>query len=142
MYFLIGISLLLTFIAYLPALTADFVNWDDTDYVVKNAAIRSFSNFHDIVIKPVQGNYHPLTMLSLAFNYAMSGLKPGSYHFLNLLLHLINTVLVFKLASRLSAKNNLIAFTTALLFGIHPMHVESVAWIAERKDALSSRYFK
>lgn len=140
-FWLIGISLLLTFIAYLPVLKAGFVNWDDPDYALKNAAIQSFSNFNDIVIKPVQGNYHPLTMLSLALNYAMSGLQPGSYHFLNLLLHLVNTVLVFKLASRLSGKNKVIAFATALLFGIHPMHVESVAWISERKDVLYGFFF-
>jgi tetratricopeptide (TPR) repeat protein len=138
---LIGISLLLTFIVYLPALSAGFVNWDDPDYVINNLFIRSLSNIHEILTKPVQGNYHPLTMLSLAMNYSQSGLRAGSYHVINLLFHLLNTFLVYILVSRLSGKNNIIAFTASLLFGIHPMHVESVAWIAERKDVLYAFFF-
>src|SRR5947208_5501761 len=89
----IGACLLLTFIAYLPVLKAGFVNWDDDAYVVSNFTIRSFGNLKAIITEPVQGNYHPLTMLSLALNYAISGLQPFSYHFFNLILHLLNTVL-------------------------------------------------
>ena len=136
-----GFILLLTLLAYLPVLNAGFVNWDDPDYVLNNSFIRSFSGINDILTKPIQGNYHPLTMLSLALNYSVSGLNAGSYHVVNLVIHLLNTLLVFKLASRLSNQNNFIAFTTALLFGIHPMHVESVAWIAERKDVLYAFFF-
>jgi len=80
-------------------------------------------------------------MVSLAVNYAMSGLKPLSYHLLNLILHLLNTFLVYRLASRLSKNNNVISFATALLFGIHPLHVESVAWVSERKDVLYAFFF-
>lgn len=138
---LTALILLLTILAYLPVLKAGFVNWDDPDYVLNNSFIRSFSGINDLLTKPVQGNYHPLTMLSLAWNYSISGLNAGSYHVVNLVIHLLNTLLVFKLASRLSHQNNFIAFTTALLFGIHPMHVESVAWIAERKDVLYAFFF-
>jgi len=130
-----------TAIAFFPVLKAEFLNWDDNQYVFDNTLIRSFSNFSQLVTEPLQGNHHPLTMLSLALNYAISGYEPWSYHLLNLLLHLANTFLVYRLALKLSNQNNVIAFTTALLFGIHPMHVESVAWVAERKDVLYSLFF-
>src|SRR5258705_6768618 len=82
------IILLITFIAYLPALRAGFVNWDDPDYVNNNPLIKDWSNINLLVTKPVQGNYHPLTMLSLALNYAISGMDAWSYHLFNLLFHL------------------------------------------------------
>lgn len=138
---LIGIMLLLTLVAFLPVFKAGFVNWDDDDYVVKNMAIRSLSNMKELVTVPLQGNYHPLTMISLAMNYAASGLQPLGYHLVNLVLHLLNTFLVFRLAQRLSQNNQIISFTTALLFGIHPLHVESVAWVSERKDVLYAFFF-
>jgi tetratricopeptide (TPR) repeat protein len=136
----LGFILLLTFIAYLPALKAGFVNWDDDDYVVNNLLIRSFSNLKQMITMSVQGNYHPLTILSLAFNYSVSGQNPWSYHLLNLLFHLLNIYLVYHFASRLS-KSAIVATTTALLFALHPMHVESVAWVSERKDVLYTFFF-
>ena len=138
---MIAVTLLLVVVAYLPVLNAGFVNWDDDDYVVKNKVITSFSNMKELLTGSVQGNYHPLTMLSLALNYAISGLKPLSYHLLNLLLHLLNTYLVFRLVMRLSSNKSIIAFATALLFGLHPLHVESVAWVSERKDVLYAFFF-
>ena len=131
----------ITFLALLPVLKADFVNWDDNDYVLDNILIRDLSNLDKILFSPLQGNYHPLTVLSLAFNYAISGLEPWSYHLLNLLIHILNVFLVFKLIFKLTKGNNLIAFVTAILFGIHPMHVESVAWASERKDVLYAFFF-
>src|SRR5688572_4140712 len=116
----------ITFFSLLPVLKADFVNWDDNDYVLDNIWIRDFSNLDKILFAPLQGNYHPLTVLSLAFNYAISGLEPWSYHLVNLLLHVLNVFLVFSLIFKLTKGNQLIAFVTAILFGIHPMHVESV----------------
>lgn len=135
------IVLLVTFIAYLPALKAGFVNWDDPDYTNTQTLKNILSDFNLLLTKPIQGNYHPLTMLSLAVNYAISGMDAWSYHLFNLLFHLFNCFLVYRLAMLLSNKNAVIAFTTALLFGIHPMHVESVAWVAERKDVLYSLFF-
>ncbi|HYJ31658.1 MAG TPA: tetratricopeptide repeat protein [Candidatus Binatia bacterium] len=126
--------LALTFAVYLPSLDNGFTNWDDAKYVTENLTL-AHPSLHDIVVRPLEGNYHPLTVLSLALNYRLSGLHPASYHWLNLLLHLANTALVFlfirKLAGGLWAP-----VVTGLFFGIHPMHVESVAWIAERKDVL------
>ena len=135
------IILLVTFIAYIPSLKAGFVNWDDPDYVLNNHLIRNISNLEMIFTKPIQGNYHPLTVLSLAINYSISGLDAWSYHLFNLLFHLINCYLVFRLCMILSKNNLIIAFTTSLLFGIHPMHVESVAWVSERKDVLYGLFF-
>ena len=138
---LICISLVLTVAAYLPALKAGFVNWDDPDYVLNNPYLRSFSNIRELLTLPVHGNYHPLTMLSLAWNFGFSGVQAASYHWFNLIVHLLNTFLVFKLAFRLSEGNKITAFASSLLFGIHPMHVESVAWISERKDVLYGFFF-
>ena len=135
------IVLLFTFVAYIPALKAGFVNWDDPDYVSNNPIIKNISNLEMIFTTPIQGNYHPLTVISLILNYYISGFDAWSYHLLNILLHLINCFLVFRLALLLSRNNLIIAFTTSLLFGIHPMHVESVAWVSERKDVLYSLFF-
>jgi tetratricopeptide (TPR) repeat protein len=140
-YIAVFIILLFTFIAYLPALKAGFVNWDDPDYVNVQIYRQGFSNLKTLITTPVQGNYHPLTMISLALNYSISGMNAWSYHLVNLLLHLINCILVFRFALLLSNKNTLIAFVTAILFGIHPMHVESVAWVTERKDVLYGLFF-
>ncbi len=137
----ISIPLILTIIAYLPSFQSGFVTWDDPDYVINNQMIRSFSNLHALLFTPLQGNYHPLTMLSLALNYAISGQDAGSYHALNVLLHLMNVILVFFFVYRLTEKKIWIAFITALLFGIHPLHVESVAWVSERKDVLYTFFF-
>jgi len=140
-YWMIIICIVLTFIAFAPVFKAGFVNWDDPDYVTSNQNIKSLSNFYKIVTTPVQGNYHPLTMLSLALNYAISGKSATSYHVVNLLLHVLNVILVFFFVLKLSGKKHWIAFIAALLFGIHPLHVESVAWIAERKDVLYAFFF-
>jgi tetratricopeptide (TPR) repeat protein len=133
--------LIITFIAYLPALNAGFVNWDDGDYVGDNILVKEISRTGELLVTPVQGNHHPITMLSLSINYILSGENAWSYHLLNLLFHLANCFLVYRLSLLLSRNNVIIAFTTSLLFGIHPMHVESVAWISERKDVLYSLFF-
>ena len=138
----IPLILIITFIIYIPALTAGFVNWDDPDYVGENSyLIRDLSRFGELFTTPVQGNYHPLTMFSLALNFAISKDGEWSYHLFNLLFHLANCYLVYRLAFLLSKNNSLIALVTSLLFAIHPMHVESVAWISERKDVLYTLFF-
>jgi len=140
-YALAGI-LLLTCAIYVPSLTNELTNWDDDKYVTANAAIQSLS-LHDIAghfARFVQGNYHPLTMLSLSVDYALGGLNPVVYHATNLVLHLVSTALVFVLI-RVLVPELQVAAVCALLFGIHPMHVESVAWVAERKDVLYGLFF-
>jgi hypothetical protein len=135
------VCMMLACLAFIPVFKADFVNWDDMDYAYNNQAIQSLSNFKEIVTERVQGNYHPLTMLTLALNYAISGNDASLYHVVNLLLHLMNVLLVFIFIFQLSGKKPWTAFITALLFAIHPLHVESVAWVSERKDVLYSFFF-
>jgi tetratricopeptide (TPR) repeat protein len=140
-YRAVFIVLAVTFLAYIPALKAGFVNWDDPDYVNEQFFTRGLSDLKFLLTTPLQGNYHPLTMLSLALNFSVSGMHAWSYHLLNVVLHLANCFLVFRFAFLLSNKNTVVAFITAVLFGIHPMHVESVAWVTERKDVLYGLFF-
>lgn len=137
----IGLCVLLTLLAYWPAFDAGFVNWDDDDYVTKNLWFRNFDNFGKFFTVPVQGNLHPLTMISLAINYSMSGEDAWSYHLFNVLLHLANTAAAYWLSWQLSGKKFWVALVVGLLFGLHPMRVESVAWVSERKDVLYSFFF-
>jgi len=123
-----------------PMLNNTFTNWDDHLYVIKNALLLG-PDWKGIFSQPVVSNYHPLTILSLAFNYQISNLFPFSYYLLNLLLHLANTAFVFYFVWNISGKKIWAAVFTALIFGIHPMHVESVAWISERKDVLYTFFF-
>lgn len=133
--------IIITILAYIPVFNAGFVTFDDAEYVYDNYLLKDISHWGELLTANIQGNYHPLTMLTLAINYQISGLDAWSYHVLNLLLHLINCILVFRLVFLLSNKNIFISFTTAILFAIHPMHVESVAWVSERKDSLYGLFF-
>ncbi len=137
-YLLLGIALIVTFICFSNAIRNDFTNWDDVDYVTENSLIKSLS-WNSIktifTTRSVMGNYHPLAVLSLAVDYHFHNLEPNGFHLTSILIHLCNVALVFFFV-QLLVKKPLIAFITALLFGIHPMHVESVAWVAERKDLL------
>jgi protein O-mannosyl-transferase len=137
---MLPVLVIVTFIAFIPVLQADFVSLDDNEYVTQNPYLNA-AHLKELIITPLQGNYHPLTMLSLYFNHLISGNDAWSYHLLNLLLHIVNCVLVFRLALLLGRKNLVIAFTAAILFAIHPMRVESVAWISERKDVLYGVFF-
>ncbi len=144
----------------LSALGNDFVNWDDMFYVYDNPHIRSLDvpflkwAFLDFYIS----NWHPLTWVSHAVDYALWGLAPGGHHFTSVLFHGLNAGLLVVLAvqllnsaasrgrdqeeSSLSRDGILTAaMVTGLLFGIHPLHVESVAWISERKDVLCTFFF-
>ncbi len=125
----------LTFAVYWPSLQNGFTNWDDPGYVNKDPLL-SNPNFGAVLTTPVAANWHPLTIWSLVLNYRISGFDPASYHWLNLLLHLANTALVFAFVRGLAPGRLWTIVATSLFFGIHPMHVESVAWISERKDVL------
>ncbi|MCB0635050.1 MAG: tetratricopeptide repeat protein [Lewinella sp.] len=137
----LGLSLL-TLLVYWPSLQNGFVNWDDQLYVTENPLIWDLAgNFPRILTDPVAGNHHPLTVLSLALDYQLAGLDPFQYHLTNLLLHLLNTGLVFAFMYRLADRQALVAGVTALFFALHPMHVESVAWVSGRKDLLYTLFF-
>lgn len=135
--------LVLTTIVFFPTLNNSFTNWDDGLYVTQNPHIQGFyiDNIKAMFTQPIANNYHPLTMLSLTLNYVFGKLNPSAYHFTNLLLHLANTFLVFLFAYHLTDKRLWVGIVTALFFGIHPMHVESVAWVSERKDVLYTFFF-
>jgi protein O-mannosyl-transferase len=136
-----SICIILALIVFSPVFTADFVNWDDDYYVIKNTTIQSADNLGKIIKEPVLGNFHPVTMLSLSVDYWISNGKPQLFHTVNVFIHLVNIVLVFFFFYLISGQKIGIATVTALLFAIHPLHVESVAWISERKDVLYSAFF-
>ena len=128
-----------TTVIYIPSINNDFTNWDDQYYVYQNPDIQSFSS--KLLTENYGANWHPLTMYSLALNYQISEYDAWSYHLLNMVLHVLNTLLVFYFIFLLSKQRIEIAVIVSLIFGIHPMHVESVAWVAERKDVLYTFFF-
>ncbi|MCX7697715.1 MAG: tetratricopeptide repeat protein [Bacteroidales bacterium] len=133
----------LTFFAYIQTFQFEFIyNWDDAGYVLKNEYIKkiTWENIWLMLTKFYMSNYHPLTMLSYAIDYAVAGENPTWYHIINVLFHLINIILVFKLLYKITS-NNYVSLIIAFLFALHPMHVESVAWISERKDVLYTFFF-
>lgn len=139
---MVAAALILTEIAYWKVGHCDFVMWDDPAHIADNPDIRGLSlyNFYLFFTKEYVGMYHPLTTISFALEYHFFGLNPAPYHYTNLVFHLLNVVLVFAFIHRLAGHRG-IAFFVALFFGIHPMHVESVAWVTERKDVLYTFFY-
>jgi len=139
---LILLVLLITAITLSPCLNNDFTNWDDNKYVTENPDIKSLNqeNIKKIFASQYVAMYLPVTMLSYSLNYYFFDLNPRAYHTTDLIIHLLNCILVFYLFLLLS-ENTLSSFIIAILFGIHPLHVESVAWISERKDVLCCLFF-
>lgn len=129
----------LTLAVYRGALGHGFVDLDDAVYVTDNALVLG-RRFGDLLRAVVSNNYHPLTMLSLAWD-AGEPISARPFILTNLLLHTLATLLVFWLAARLSGGRLAVAAFTALLFGTHPVHVESVAWVSERKDVLHAVFY-
>jgi len=140
-YFSLAITVITIFILY-PCLKNGFVDWDDNEYVIENMDIRvlSIQNISKIFSTYYIGSYVPLTILSFAIDYQIGRLNPAIYHLTNLIFHLLNSLLVFW-AIYLLCKRGWISFLTAVLFAIHPLHVESVAWIPGRKDVLYGFFF-
>jgi len=141
-YYILGGILLVTFLLFYNTLTNNFVNLDDSGYIKDNPDIKSLSvkNIAAIFSSFYNANYHPFTTLSYAIEYNLFGLNAKPYHIINLLIHLLNVFMVFRLIKNVSGKTE-VAFVASLFFAIHPMHVESVAWISERKDLLYSFFF-
>jgi protein O-mannosyl-transferase len=138
-YIVLAIIVLISFFIYLPVFHNGLLTWDDDAYIKNNPLIYSF-NLKEIFSQNVMGNYHPFTILTFAIEYHFFGLSATGYHAVNLLLHLLNVILVCYVVFLLCDKA-LVALVAALLFGIHPMHVESVAWVAELKDLLYTFFF-
>lgn len=129
-------------LSFSPCLKADFVNWDDDHHVFDNPQVKttSVSNTVSIFQTAVNKTYIPLTTLSFNIEHFFFGLNPFVYHLNNLLLHILICLLIYRLFCRMGF-GSMTAFFAALLFGIHPMHVESVAWITERKDVLYTLFY-
>lgn len=138
---------ILVLFTFRKAFDNGFVDFDDFTYVVNNDLVRNpESSLGDIFKTPVSSNYHPLTILSMRLNSnecknCPNGISPVPFVRTNIAIHVFNTVLVLLLVFLLSNGNLAVAGLAAALFGIHPMHVESVAWISERKDVLFSFFF-
>lgn len=126
---------------YLPTRGFEFVNWDDGWYVLENPLIQSwsFQNLKGIATETVIRNYAPLTIFSFLIDYTLWGEWAGGYHLVNVALHALNAVLVFFLIKLLTGRVS-IAAATALLFAIHPIQVESVAWVSSRKGLISGAF--
>jgi hypothetical protein len=138
---------LLTIATHVRGLQGQFVEWDDTSHITQNVFIRTLTlkSIRAMFTEPVAKLYCPLTWLSFAVDYRIWGRDPFGYHFTNLLLHVVNTLLVLVLAYRLvrdRAQHAIpVALLTGALFGVHPLWVESVAWATERKDVLFGFFF-
>ncbi len=150
---------LAAFLFYLPVINNGLVNWDDSESIISNIHIRALSlqNLKWMLTTFYTGNWLPLTWLSLALDFRMGGLNPKIFHLTNSIFHSANTFLVFLVCWKIlrlaagktpdpeTAGNRTfetqVALLTALLFGLHPIHVESVAWATERKDVLYAPFY-
>jgi len=134
--------------AYFPVFHNGFVTWDTAGYVLQNERIKHFSweNLGWMFSSYHMSNWHPLTWLSHAIDYYFFGLNPVGHHAVNLIFHLANSLLVFSVAKKvLTLASHLgslwIPAVAGILFAVHPQHVESVAWVAERKDVLCAFFY-
>jgi Flp pilus assembly protein TadD len=144
-----------TFIAFLPALQADFVAWDDEPNFTANPYYRGlgWTQLRWMWSTTLMGHYIPISWMTLGLDYVIWGMNPKGYHLTNLLLHSTNAVLIYFLARKLLRASGafadkgdprtvaVAAAFAALLFAIHPLRVESVAWITERRDMLSTLFY-
>ncbi len=126
----------------MQVLNLDFTHWDDDLYVLQNPFIRSLSirNIAAFFSNTFLGNYAPLHLCTYALDFQIWGLDPKGYHLTNLVFHLFNTVGTFYLVSIITRNKNA-AWLTAMLFAIHPVNVETVAWISQRKTLIAQAFF-
>jgi tetratricopeptide (TPR) repeat protein len=133
----------LTVAVYARIWTLGFVDYDDPGYVTDNPHVLAGLRWSGVVwafTTNTEANWHPITWLSLMLDASIGGAAPGVYHTTNLALHIANTVLLFALLHRMTGCRWRSA-AVAVLFAVHPLHVESVAWVAERKDVLSTLFW-
>ena len=143
--FWVGLVLLNVFV-FAAVRHFELVNWDDSTYITENPTVLRGLNWSTAWWALTTGHspyWHPVTWLSHLLDVSLFGADPaayGAYHVTNLVLHIANTLLIFELLRRMTADVWRSAFVAAI-FGVHPLHVESVAWIAERKDVLSTCFW-
>src|ERR1041385_3406828 len=139
---ILGVFILLavlTLYAYGRVFTADFVNYDDQRYVTENEVVKQGLTWNGVgwaFSTGRMGSWHPLSWLSHMTDVQLFGLNAGRHHAVNVALHLANSFLLFLLFYKTTGAIGRSAFVAAV-FALHPLHVESVAWVAERKDVLS-----
>ncbi|MES2703337.1 MAG: tetratricopeptide repeat protein [Bacteroidota bacterium] len=138
---LAGIALV-TWLFLGACLDNQLTNWDDPGYIRDNPLIKDLSGegLNNIFSTSVMGNYHPLTILTYAIDYSYARLDPMLYHRTSLLFHIATTLLVYWLVLLL-LRRPVAAIVASLLFGLHPMHMESVAWLAGRKDVVYGAFY-
>src|SRR5947208_13669930 len=140
------LSLLLglaTLAVFCPVAWHDFVNYDDSDYVTANAYVQDGLSWETVRWAFTTGhasNWHPLTWLSHALDCQLFRERAGAHHLVSVVFHAANTLLLFLVLGRMTGALWRSALVAAL-FGLHPLHVESVAWVSERKDVLSGLFF-
>jgi protein O-mannosyl-transferase len=141
---LLGLLLFLAVLGvFLRTLGNDFVQYDDPDYVVENGHVQSgltWATFGWSFRSTAAFNWHPVTWLSHALDCQLFSMKPWGHHLTSVLLHALNSLLLFLVFERMT-RAFWRSLAVAALFGLHPLHVESVAWVAERKDVLSAFFF-
>ena len=129
-------------IVYFDVIHCQFISLDDKSYVYDNPQVKAGLTWAGIkwaFSTTFMGHWHPLTWLSLMLDQQLFGLKPGGYHLVNLIIHIINTILLFWILRYATGAVWPSALVGAL-FAIHPLHVETVAWVADRKDLLSAMF--
>lgn len=131
----------LVFLTYWPVASYQFVNWDDPWYVINNPYLQSWSpsNLHAIATDVIIRNYSPLTIYTYLVEYTLFGTDPAGYHVINVLLHALNAGLVFMLVSQLTG-SRMVGWGTAALFAVHPVQIESVAWVSSMKGLLCGAF--
>ena len=143
MWVLAGVLVLATIAVYYPVGSHPFANYDDDAYVTKNSAIQSGLNAETVkwaFTTYYEANWHPVTWLSHALDCQLFELNPAGHHDINLLLHCCNVLLLFWVLWRATGYPGR-SLMVAALFALHPINVESVAWVAERKNVLSMFFF-
>lgn len=135
---------LLTAAVYWQVTDFGFLSMDDTEYVTLNPKLENGLTVDSVIwaFKPTYkvANWHPVTWLSLLLDYSLNGLDPSGYHLTNLILHVVSALLLFAGLNRMTGALWRSAFVAAL-FALHPLQVESVAWVSERKDVLSGLFW-
>jgi Flp pilus assembly protein TadD len=139
-------------LAFLPSLAGEWLSWDDYTNFVENPGYRGLgtAQLKWMFTATLMGHYIPLTWLTLGFNYAVGGMSPWGYHALNIAIHALSTAVFYLVARRLllaarpatpAVPVALGALAAALVFGLHPLRAESVAWVTERRDVLSGLFY-
>ena len=135
--------IVITIAVYWQTRNHEFVSYDDNAYVIENPQVQAGLTRQTIIWSFTTthvANWHPLTWLSHMMDCQLYDLNPSGHHLTNVLFHLVNTVLLFLLLNRSTGASLRSGFVAAL-FAVHPLHVESVAWIAERKDVLCTLFW-